>query len=294
MYDSPALYHDVWVALCRAAECTTTIGLGPAVLVPNLRHPLTTAAAIATLAEVAPGRTVVAIGTGFTGRMAMGQKPLTWKYVREHIQQLQGLLRGETVEVDGAMVKMLQPAGFGARRPIEVPIIVAANGPKGLDVAKHLGAGVMTIGGGQPEFAWCAALTMGTVLDDGESAGSARALAAAGPGLTVVFHGMYESNPDFVTRLPGGSVWRANLEAIPHAVRHLATHEDHLVAVTERDRALLDPMLLQQFTWTGTRTEISKRIAAAEASGVTEVLYAPMGPDVGRELRAFAEAAGIG
>ena len=294
MYDSPALYHDVWVALCRAAERTTKIGLGPAVLVANLRHPLTTAAAIATLAEVAPGRTVVAIGTGFTGRMAMGQKPLAWKNVREHIQQLQGLLRGETVEVDGSMVKMMQPEGYGSPRPIDVPIIVAANGPKGLEVAKELGAGVMTIGGGQPGFDWCAALTMGTVLDDGESAGSDRAMAAAGPGLTVVFHGTYESNPDFVTMLPGGAEWRAELEAIPHAVRHLATHEDHLVGVTERDQPLLDAALLQKFTWTGTRAEIASRIEAAAASGVTEILYAPMGPDVDRELRAFASAAGIG
>ena len=29
-YDSPALYPDVWVQVCRAAERTTCIGLGPA------------------------------------------------------------------------------------------------------------------------------------------------------------------------------------------------------------------------------------------------------------------------
>ena len=46
-YDSPALYPDVWVQLCRAAERTQRIGLGPAVLVPSLRHPMTNAAAIA-------------------------------------------------------------------------------------------------------------------------------------------------------------------------------------------------------------------------------------------------------
>ncbi len=295
MYDSPALYHDVWVSLCLAAQRTNRIGLGPAVLVPNLRHPLTTAAAIATLAEMAPGRTVVAIGTGFTGRMAMGQKPLTWKYVQRHIEQLQGLLRGDAVEVDGAMVQMLQPSGFGAARPIDVPIVLAANGPKGFAVARELkAAGVMTIGGGQPEFDWCAALAMGTVLDDGESPSSERALAAGGPGLTVVFHGIYEGDPQGVEGLPGGSEWRAELEKVPEAIRHLATHEGHLVEVSERDRSLLDGDLLTAFTWTGDRSKVKARIEAAEAAGITEILYAPMGPNVARELAAFASAAGIG
>ena len=39
LYDSPALYPDVWVSLARVAEHTTRIGIGPGVLVPNLRHP---------------------------------------------------------------------------------------------------------------------------------------------------------------------------------------------------------------------------------------------------------------
>ena len=52
-YDSPALYPDVWVQLCRAAERTSRIGLGPGVLIPSLRHPMTNAAAIATLVELA-------------------------------------------------------------------------------------------------------------------------------------------------------------------------------------------------------------------------------------------------
>ncbi len=29
IYDSPALYHDVWVTLARIAERTERIGLGP-------------------------------------------------------------------------------------------------------------------------------------------------------------------------------------------------------------------------------------------------------------------------
>ena len=64
-YDSPPLYPDVWVQLCRAAERTEQIGLGPGVLVPSNRHPMTNAAAIATLVDLAGAdRVTVAVGSG--------------------------------------------------------------------------------------------------------------------------------------------------------------------------------------------------------------------------------------
>ena len=294
LYDSPALYPDVWVALAQVAERTDRIGLGPAVLIPSLRHVLTQATAIATLESLAPGRTAAAIGTGFTGRMTLGQKPLPWSEVEEYVRQLRALLAGEQVEVDGRVVQMIPPAGFLPDRPVSVPILVAANGPKGLRVAKKLGDGIMTIGSGQPDFDWCAVLAFGTVLDDGEPPASSRAFDAAGPALTVVYHGMYEANPDAVDSLPGGPAWRAAVEELPPPVRHLTVHEDHLVRVTERDAPLLDGDLLAAFTWTAPAAALRERLDQLEAAGATEILYGPMGPDIPRELRAFAAMAGLG
>ena len=60
--------------------------------------------------------------------------------------------------------------------------------------------------------------------------------------------------------------------------------------VTERDRPLLDGDLLKTFTWTGEAAEVRMRIDALSAAGATEILYAPMGPDVERELRTFMAA----
>src|SRR3954464_7295879 len=68
LYDTPQQSPDVWMTLALAAERTERIGLGPGVLIPSLRHPMVNAAATATLASLAPGRVVVAFGTGFTGR----------------------------------------------------------------------------------------------------------------------------------------------------------------------------------------------------------------------------------
>ena len=291
LYDSPALYGDVWMYLALIAEATDRVEIGTAVLVPSLRHPLVQASAIATLESLAPGRVVVAIGTGFTARMALGQRPMRWADVRTYIAQVKALLDGESVVVDGAVVKMIPSRGMLPDRPIRVPIVVAANGPVGLEVAREFGDGVMTIFGGVPEFDWSSLLAYGTVLDPGESPDSERVYAAAGPGLAVLYHGSYEADPAAVDGLDGGPEWRAEIELVPEHSRHLAIHEDHFVGVSERDRPLLSGEGIKTFTWTGEAAEVRARLDGAAASGVTEVLYAPMGPDIERELRTFMEMA---
>jgi 5,10-methylenetetrahydromethanopterin reductase len=289
-YDSPALYEDVWMVLALAARATSRVGLGPAVLVPDLRDVLVTASAIATLEDLAPGRARVAIGTGFTGRMVRGQRPLPWRFVADYVRSLRALLRGDSVELDGKLVRMMHPEGYAPRRPIATPIVVAATGPKGTEIARELGDGIMCAVTPVAGFESCALLCFGTVLDDGEQPGDERVLAAAGPAGAVAFHGIYEADPDAVGNLPGGDVWRGAIEAIPVEERHLAIHEGHLVHLTDRDRAALDPNLLPAFTWTGAPGDIRSRAEAAGAAGVTELLYAPMGPDVERELRTFRDA----
>jgi 5,10-methylenetetrahydromethanopterin reductase len=288
VFDSPALYGDVWAQLALCATATERIGLGPAVLVPSLRHPMVNAAAIAQLADLAPGRVAVAIGTGFTGRFVMGQKPLTWAFMETYLRQLTGLLRGEVVEIEGRPCKMIHPDGWSAPRPIDVPIVVGANGPKGLAVAEAIGAaGVMSIFGGQAGWDWCALFGYGTVLDEGETVDSPRVLEAAGPGGAVVYHGMYEAGPELLAGFPGGEEWLAAIEEFPAAERHLHTHELHFVGMTDRDRASVTGELLATTTWTGTAAELSSRLAEVESQGVSEFLYAPMGPDIARELRTF-------
>ncbi|WP_353360368.1 LLM class flavin-dependent oxidoreductase [Mycobacterium sp.] len=56
LFDTPHESPDVWMMLALAAKRTTTIGLGPGVLVPTVRHPMVNASATAALAALAPGR----------------------------------------------------------------------------------------------------------------------------------------------------------------------------------------------------------------------------------------------
>jgi 5,10-methylenetetrahydromethanopterin reductase len=296
LYDSPALYPDVWVMLARAAELTERIGLGPAVLVPSLRHPMVNAAAIATLEALAPGRVAVALGAGFTGRYVLGQKPMRWADVAEYVGALRALLRGEETTWDGAPIRMLHPDGFGAARPVEVPILVGADGPKGLAVAGQLADGVFSAGqpieGDGP--AWRALLAFGTVLGPTESPTDERVLDAAGHGLAVVYHAMYErGGADAVDQLPGGAEWRASVEAAEPGRRHLLTHENHLISMTERDRRALEEggaELLTSASFTGSAAELRERVAQLEGAGVTELAYQPAGPDIPGELARMRDA----
>src|SRR5215217_814960 len=170
-YDTPQQSPDVWMALALAAERTQRIGLGPGVLVPSLRHPMVNAAATATLEALAPGRVVVAFGTGFSGRRAMGYRAIPWRFMDAYIRAFRGLLRGETVEWEGARMRMLHPPGHAAPRPVEVPIIVGALGPKGAAVARELGDGLF-ITLPLPEFATefprVSYLFWGTIREDDE------------------------------------------------------------------------------------------------------------------------------
>jgi 5,10-methylenetetrahydromethanopterin reductase len=300
LYDSPALYPDVWMILTRCAERTSRIGLGPGVLVPSLRHPMVNAAAIAELVDQAPGRVAVAIGSGFTGRFSLGKRPMPWRQVAEYVRCLKTLLAGETAEWNGARIRMMHPSGYGAKRPISVPILIGADGPKGLAVAAELGDGVFSAAVPQPDAVkvadWRALLSFGSVLDEGEELTSPRVVDAVAPGAVVWYHAMYErGGAAAVDALPGGRGWREAIEAHPENERHLAIHEGHLVKANPRDEpyvADLIPMA-SAGALTGTAEQVAARVRDVAAAGITEVVYQPAGSDIERELRAFASAAGI-
>lgn len=294
-FDTPAICAEVWMTLALAAERTSVIGLGPAVLIPSLRHVMTNAAAVATLQALAPGRVSLAVGSGFTGRIPLGKRPLPWGRVREYVLALRALLRGETVEWDGAPIKMLHLPGFAAARPINVPLIIGVAGPKGLQVAEEVADGVIgatatrhIVGSKLP---WRAQMVNGTVLEPDEPLDSARVLATAGPGAALAFHAAYERGG--VEALPGGADFARSVEALPEATRHLTLHEGHLIELNALDRRFITPAVIGRLGRAFDAETWRARLAQIEASGATELIYQPMGPDIPRELRAFAAMAGL-
>jgi 5,10-methylenetetrahydromethanopterin reductase len=298
LYDTPQQSPDVWMTLALAAERTERIGLGPGVLIPTLRHPMVNAAGTASLVAMAPGRVVVGFGTGFTGRRAMGEKkPMPWAFVAEYVRVYRALLRGETTEWDGATIRMLHGPDDAPARPIEVPIIISAFGPKGHAVAKELGDGLFAatfVPPGADEFSWVSYLCWGTVLDDDEGWDSARAKAAGGPGAVLAYHATYElQDDDAVAALPGGREWLDVVKRLPPQERHFAVHERHCYGLNEADQvawAAGGSVLLDRATLSGPAKQVRAKLDEVEAAGVTEIVYQPVG-DIERELETFIAAA---
>ena len=289
IHDSPALYRDVWMTLALAAERTERIGLGVGVIVPSLRHVVVTASAIATLESLAPGRCAVMVGTGFTGRCLLGQRPLSWARVADYVDALRGLLHGDAVEVDDRLVQLRDPPGWIPDRPITTPLLIAANGDKGLKVARESGDGVMAMMEPQRGFEWSVFGSAGTVLEPGEDLESARVVDALGAAAALVYHFSYEMAPESVDSLPGGTEWRAMIEEIPADRRHLALHDGHGTVPNERERPYILPELAAG-TFTAAPEELRARLEGFAAAGATEFAYGPMGSDIPRELKAMAHA----
>ena len=292
LFDSAALYEDIWVHLALLAE-HTSIDLGTAVLVPNLRHVMTTASAIATIDRLAPGRLACGFGTGATARWVLGKDALSWATTRRYFEQLRALLRGDVVEVDGAATQMIHRPELARTRPIDVPLLLSALGPKGREICREIADGVITIGGAVEGMDWVVQMVNGTVLGAGEDLSSVRAKEAMGPWGVLAYHGTWQAAGEAVDNFPLGAEWRAAIEAErPEGERHLAVHEGHASHVTERDRPLVDGAgdVISGFGWIGTADDVRARADAAFAAGATELLYTPAGPDLAHELRTFAAA----
>ena len=298
-YDSAALYEDIWITIGSVVQATDTLDVGTAVLVPNLRHVMTTASAIATIERMGPGRLMVGLGTGFTARMVLGRRALSWRSLVDYTETLHGLLQGETVTIDGARAQMIHMPDLAVERPIDVPLLVSAMGPKGMEltaqmIERGVCAGLIDVAGAEGPFGHHVQMVSGTVLDRGESAGSSRVRDAIGPWYVVSYHGVWEAFPDALAGMPGGAEWLADVErSRPEGERHLAVHRGHVTHVTDRDRTVLDLATeesLGAWGWVGEAEDIRHRLDESRSRGVAEILYTPGGPDVEREMRAFAAA----
>ncbi|MCX4767720.1 LLM class flavin-dependent oxidoreductase [Streptomyces sp. NBC_01275] len=287
IYDSAALWEDPFVHLALAAERTSRIDLGAAVLIPAQREVMATASAIATVARLSGGRFRPCFGTGFTARLTVGQSPMRLQALGDYVSSLRRLLAGETASVNGEPVRMLHADGLAQSRPMNVPLWLSAFGPRGAELASDVADGV--IGPVHPDLP-TATLVSGTVLEPGEDPGSDRVRRAIGPWRVVGWHNAYaHGGAEAVDALPGGRRWRETIEALaPAGSRHLLTFEGHVTHLPPRDRELLEH--IDHTTMVGDVHGVRRHLARLADDGFREIIYTPGGPDVARELTAFATA----
>jgi alkanesulfonate monooxygenase SsuD/methylene tetrahydromethanopterin reductase-like flavin-dependent oxidoreductase (luciferase family) len=121
--------RDLFVTLAAIAQRTQRVLLVGAVTNPHSRHPLATAAAFASLAELAPGRIVAGFGAGGTrvfGPMGLlPKRPFT--ALRECIDVVDGLLGGSVVDFAGEFTVRGASLPW---TPGRLPIAIAGRGPR--------------------------------------------------------------------------------------------------------------------------------------------------------------------
>jgi len=301
-YDTQLLNPDVFVGMALAARETKKIRLGTGVLIPSNRLSPVAANGLATLAKLAPGRVDFGVGTGFTGRRTMGQRAIKLADMERYIAEVQGLLRGETVEAllegEKKKIRFLNPELGLINLKQKIPLHISAFGPKARALVAKLGAGWAFFSGsmapalgaladmratwksaGRADKLYANLYTLGCVLKPGESFTSKRALAQAGPLAAVLFH-------DLVERGTLGEVMGALPPFLSEAVeryakmyeqyepadaRWLAVHRGHLMFVRPEEKPFLTKELIENFTFTGTTDELRGRVETLRDAGYAQL-----------------------
>ncbi|MGH7154525.1 MAG: LLM class flavin-dependent oxidoreductase, partial [Acetobacteraceae bacterium] len=253
--------------------------------------------------SLAPGRIDFGVGTGFTGRRAMGFGAMKLADMEEYIRVVMALLAEQTAEL--ALEGQRRPVRFlnpelgliNTRDPVRLH--VSAYGPKSRALTARLGAGWLNFIGapdsGMPELrqmqaAWntagrdqadlsAVAFALGCVLADGEPYDSARAMAQAGPRAAVLLHRAADEAlgnlpntspvPASVAREVSGYVALAR-GFEPADARHLANHRGHLLFVKPEERPFVTAELIRRTTFTATEPVLLDRIAALNDAGYTQ------------------------
>jgi alkanesulfonate monooxygenase SsuD/methylene tetrahydromethanopterin reductase-like flavin-dependent oxidoreductase (luciferase family) len=129
--DGHMLYHDVYVYIAYGLGATDRIAFGTGVTNPTTRHYTVTASVAATLEDLHPGRMILGIGRGDNAVRTLGRQPVATQRLAAVVPKIRDLTRGADVDVDGSDAH-IKWAGT------QVPIMMAATGPKNLRLAGAL------------------------------------------------------------------------------------------------------------------------------------------------------------
>jgi 5,10-methylenetetrahydromethanopterin reductase len=302
-YDTQMLSADCFVAMGAAAVKTSRIRLGTGVLIPSNRIAPVTANAFASLNKLAPGRIDMGLGTGFTGRRAMGLGAMKLKDFEEYVRVMLALIAEETVaaEIEGErrVIRLLNPdlGLIDTRTPMRLHL--AAAGPRARQLTARLGAGWINFFSdvpaavamlGEMQQAWTAAgrardgleataFVLGCVLEEGEPADSDRAVAQAGPRAAVLLH---RAADEVLSGLPNISPvpesCRAAVEGYvavargfePKEAPWLQNHRGHLMFVKPEERPFVTAEMIRISSFTATEAELRRRVGDLRDAGYTE------------------------
>jgi 5,10-methylenetetrahydromethanopterin reductase len=145
--DSQNLSGDVFAALAVAARATTTLTLATGATNPATRHPAVVASAMASVQVESRGRAWLGIARGDSALAYIGRKPMPLADFESALSQVQTYLRGEAVDQRGFSSRIEWLARAGVPR---VPMLVAATGPRVIEIAARVADGITFSVGADP------------------------------------------------------------------------------------------------------------------------------------------------
>ena len=301
--DSQMLWSDCYAALALAADRTRRIRIGTGVAVTGTRPAPVTAASIATIAALAPGRTFLGVGAGNTALRVMGRKPQRIAEYDRYLTELRPLLAGEEAEHGGVPIRHIMPDRGFVRFDPAIPLHVSGFGPRSLGLAgKHGDGAVMPFPPAAPvlenfrraieagaEAAGrtldraafrTTALTTISVLDPGEATDSPRIRAECGAFAMATLHYAYDQWRQFGKEPPAfvADVWEdytAQLAEVPAERLHQRVHAGHNCWVLPEEERFVTRELIEVSCLVGTAESIGERLAALGAAGLDEVILLP-------------------
>ena len=146
--------RDPFAVLARLASETEAVRLGPGVVNPYERHPVTLASQTATVADQSGGRAVFGIGPGDPSTLTnLGlEDERGLRSVLEAFKVAQRLWDGERVSHDGTFT--CEDAGLNFDVPGDVPVYVGGEGPHMCRMAGKHADGLLFNGSHPDDLAW--------------------------------------------------------------------------------------------------------------------------------------------
>ncbi len=136
--------RSVFASLTQVALYTDKITIGTGVTNYYHINPTVIASAIATIAEISGGRTVLGLGAG--DKITLGKLGIDWikplAGMKESIEIIRMLWKGETVDYKGEVFKIPR-ARLNFKVKKQPPIYMAAQGPKMTELAAEIADGIL-------------------------------------------------------------------------------------------------------------------------------------------------------
>jgi alkanesulfonate monooxygenase SsuD/methylene tetrahydromethanopterin reductase-like flavin-dependent oxidoreductase (luciferase family) len=309
--DSQLLGAEMFAHLALIAQATSTIRVGTLLAIPSNRHVAVTAQGIASVNRIAPGRTFLGLGSGYTARNTMGLPAVPAGVMRDYALDCRRLLDGEEIlyrENDRERwIRFGQREGLHINLEDHVPVWVGGDGPKALRAVGESADGWVTtmqngfmmaphvIGVFKDSLAQVKAVAEGAgrtwdddrsivlstglcILVEGESPTSPRVLERVGPMAMLAFHSATD-RPALLEHLPPFMQERYPIykERVldrlpgPPEKRYQHYHRGHLAFLLPGEEEVLTDEIIRATTLTGTIDEVTAQIREFEAAGLKNI-----------------------